>query len=53
LQGPWHDAWFDRWFAEQGAAAFERLSSPAALAGIALTEHQRKWLSLRNELHID
>ena len=44
---------FDRWFAEQGAAALERLSSPAALAAIALTEHQRKWLYLRNELHID
>lgn len=44
---------FDRRFGEKGAQALERLTTPVALATIALTEHQRKWLYLRNELHID
>jgi hypothetical protein len=44
---------FDAWFVREGAAAFEALTTPAAFAHLALTDHQLEWLFLANDLFID
>lgn len=44
---------FDAWFVREAAAAFEALTTPAALARLALTDHQLEWLFLANDLFID
>lgn len=44
---------FDTWFTREGAAAFERLTTPAGLARLALTDYQMHWLYYANDLSIE